>query len=447
LEKDMIKMDQIVMAGTGKMIITPPFGCEMSGFVARQGNCLGVHDQLWARAIVIADGRQKIVLVTADLIGIDHHILAKVRREMTLLTDISPEALILGATHTHSGPAVLSDAFLGVPDPKYLDILAQNIAGAIYAANQSLEPVQLSLGLSECRTVGKNRLKDERQIDPQVLAVRFDSANGLKALLVNYACHPVVLGPDNHLISGDYPFCLVETLERIYPKTQIMFFNGATGDINVGHKTEDSIKGLPNPKRTFSEAGRIGKLLAGEALKAIETAIPLEATNIRYRTRQITLPLEPLPSIEAYRTNASQLKQLSIALERKGASYGEIKQAALWSDWAERMAALAGDGTLTSAITTEIVALTLGKMDFISFPGEFFHEFGLDIKQARSPREVFILGYCNGGIGYVAPSYVYEQGGYEVEDSYCYYGLPARLVKGDGEKVVEELLQMLQGWS
>jgi neutral ceramidase len=441
----MIKMDQVVKAGTGRIMITPPFGCEMSGFVARQRNCLGIHDPLWARAMVIADGRQKIALVTTDLIGIDRHLLAKVRREMTLLTDISPDALILGATHTHSGPAVLSDAFLGVPDPKYLDILAKNIAGAIYSANQSLEPVQLALGLSECRTVGKNRLKDERLIDPQVLAVRFDSANGLKALLVNYACHPVVLGPDNILISADYPSYLVATLERIYPETQIMFFNGATGDINVGHKTEDSIKGLPNTKRTFSEAARIGKLLAGAALTAIETATPLEATDIRFRSRCITLPLESLPSAEAYRTNASQLKQLSIALEQKRASYGEIKQAALWSEWAERMAGLVERGALIPAVTTEIVAMMIGETEFISFPGEFFHEFGLSIKEARFPHKVFILGYCNGGIGYVAPSYVYEEGGYEVEDSYRYYGLPTRLVKGDGEKVVEELLQMLQG--
>jgi neutral ceramidase len=438
-------MDRTLMAGAGKMNITPPFGCEMSGFVARQGNSVGIHDELWARALVIDDGRRKIALVTADLIGIDRSLLAKVREALTQWTDIEPEALILSATHTHSGPAVLSEAFLGVPEPQYLDSLARNIAGAVAAANQSLEPVRLALGSSECRAVGKNRRKDERLIDPQVLTVRFDSKAGLRALLVNYACHPVVLGPDNRRISGDYPSELVTSLERIYPGTQIMFVNGAAGDINVGHKTEDSIKGLSDPKRTFGEAVRMGKLVAAAAIQAVETALPVEASAIGFRSRRINLPLEPLPSGDAYRDNAARLRQLSGDLRRQGANYGEIQQATLWGKWAERMAAYTEHGALAPEASAEIAALKLGEIELITLPGEFFHEFGLNIKEARAPRKVVILGYSNGALGYVAPRYVYKEGGYEVVDSYRYYGLPARIAEGDGEKVVATLLQMLEG--
>lgn len=437
-------MDTVLMAGVGKMRITPPFDCEMSGFVARKDNCRGVHDDLFARALVLWDGRRKVVLVNTDLIGIDHHLLARVRREMAAYTDISPDSIILGATHTHSGPAVLSEAYLGVADPNYLTILVKNIAGAIYLANQSLEPVQVAFGSSECWSVAKNRLKEANLIDPQVLVVRFNGAKGIKALLVNYPCHPVVLGPDNLLISADYPYYLTDALEQVYPTAQVMFFNGATGDLNVGHKTEDSIKGGPNPKRTYTEAARIGRILAGEALRATETAIPLTKTDLKFDSRLIMLPLEPIPTSEDYRKEIYQWQEMSETLQKKQASFGEFHQADLWSEWAKRMAGLAETGRLNQFVSAEVTALTIGEIEFTTLPGEFFHEFGLKIKEARESHQVMVMGYCNGDIGYVAPESYYEENCYEVTDSYRYYGLPARLAKGAGEKVVEEILAMMK---
>lgn len=437
-------MDTSLTAGTGRLKITPPFDCEMSGFVARKGTCRGVHDDLYARALVISNGRQKVALVNTDLIGIDSHLLALVRQEVAKLTDLSPDSLILAATHTHSGPAVLTDAFLGVADPNYLAILVKNIAGAIYLANQSLEPVQVRVGSSECWSVAKNRLKEASSIDPQVLVVRIDGAKGVKALLVNYACHPVVLGPDNLLISGDYPFYLTDTLERLYPKVQVMFFNGATGDLNVGHKTEDSIKGGTNAKRTFTEAGRIGRILAGETLQASETATPVSKMSLKVSSRSIKVPLESIPTPEDYRKEIYQWQEMSNRLQSKQASFGEFNQAVLWSDWARRMADLAEAGHLNQTLTTEIAALAIGDIELITLPGEFFHEFGLTIKAARAPRQVFVMGYSNGDIGYVAPESFYEESCYEVTDSFRYYGLPARLAKGTGEKIVAEVLAMLE---
>ena len=108
------------------------------------------------------------------------------------------------------------------------------------------------------------------------------------------------------------------------------------------------------------------------------------------------------------------------------------------------MAGLAEAGHLNQFISTEIAALTIGEIELITLPGEFFHEFGLKIKEARGSHQVMVMGYCNGDIGYVAPESYYEENCYEVTDSYRYYGLPARLAKGAGEKVVEEILAMMK---
>ncbi|HBK68910.1 MAG TPA: hypothetical protein DDZ91_09735, partial [Firmicutes bacterium] len=77
----------------------------------------------------------------------------------------------------------------------YRNGLINNIAGAVYLANQTLEPVTVFVGEEECRSVGKNRRQKGGPTDAQVLVVRLQGADGPKALLVNYACHPVVLGP------------------------------------------------------------------------------------------------------------------------------------------------------------------------------------------------------------------------------------------------------------
>lgn len=439
-------MNKNLMVGTCRLMITPPFGCEMSGFVARNGLCKGIHDPLWARALIINNGHKKIALVVTDLIGIDGEILNKVRQLVSYSTDITPDSVLIAATHTHSGPAVLQKAFLGKPDPNYITMLIKNISGAILLANQSLEPVRLFVGESKCNSIGKNRLKKGGPTDPQVLVLRLENDKGIKVLIVNYACHPVVLGPDNLLITADYPYYLISSLEQVYPKAQIMFINGATGDINVGHITADSIKSSINSKRTFEEAGRLGRLLAGEVIKATETAVLQEIINIRFCGRKISLPLEPIPSFLQLEEACAGWKRYSYELKKKQASYGEIQQAKVWAEWAEKIAGLAKANRIIPEINTELAVFSIGGVDFVSFPGEFFHEFGLKIKKIRTTRKVFIIGYCNDNIGYVAPSSVYEEGGYEVEDSYRYYGLPSRLVKDAGLQVVQLLERMLQGY-
>lgn len=432
-----------LMAGTGKLMITPPFDCELSGFVARESRCRGVHDPLYARALVLADGKGKIALVSADLIGVDAKLLAKVREKVAELTDLDPSAVVLSATHTHSGPVTLADAFLGETDLTYLSGLINNIAGAVYQASQNLEPVSLFLGEGDCRSVGKNRRQKDGPIDPRVLVLRLQGADRPKALLINYACHPVVLGPDNLLVTADYPFYMTNTLEQVYPGTQIMFVNGAAGDVNVGHRTVDSIKGKRNDRRTFREAERLGRILAGVALTASENAVLQSSFNIRYTTQEICLPFEQVGTVDFYRQEAETWNQLAFELKRKGASFGEYHQAEVWEKWALKMTKLRQVNKIESEFKTEIATFSLGEIEFATLPGEFFHEFSLMLKKERAPRQVVILGYTNNNIGYVTTKSVYDEGGYEVNDSYRYYGLPSRFARGTGEEIVRILLTML----
>ena len=437
-------MTQQLMAGAAKTTISPPTDCEMSGFVARQGECRGVHDPLWARAVVLSDGEAKLALISVDLIGVDRRVVGTIREIVASTSDVPPSSVIVCATHTHSGPAILGDAYLGHPQPEYLAGLAQSVAGAVREASQSMEPVEIFVGHGECREVGKNRRRKGGSTDPQVTVMRIQGVDRVMALVVNYACHPVVLGPDNLRITADYPYYMVRALEQAYPGAQVMMVNGACGDINVGHNTADSIKGNANSKRTFEEAERLGRLVAEEAFRASESAGPLESSGIAYGVNEICLPLEPLPEPDDLEKQAQQWQQEGRGLKAEGAPYGEYHQAEVWSEWAQNTASRIRRGEALPSVVTEITVFSIGNLDFVSLPGEFFHEFALQIKRQRNPRMVLVAGYCNDNIGYVATGHCYDEGGYEVEDSYRYYGYPSRLARGGGEMVIDRLLAMLR---
>src|SRR5690606_20159891 len=67
--------------------------------------------------------------------------------------------------------------------------------------------------------------------DQTLLVGKVSDLNGeLKAVLVNYACHPTALAWENTLISPDYIGAMREIIEE---KTQakVLFFQGASGDL------------------------------------------------------------------------------------------------------------------------------------------------------------------------------------------------------------------------
>jgi neutral ceramidase len=54
--------------GTSKTVITPPPGTALAGFAAREGGARGVHDDLYARALVLEDDGRRLALVLCDLL-------------------------------------------------------------------------------------------------------------------------------------------------------------------------------------------------------------------------------------------------------------------------------------------------------------------------------------------------------------------------------------------
>lgn len=386
-------------AGVARADITPPVGSRMYGYGARGTNVsTGVHDPLFARALVLDDGSTRVALVTLDLGTFTHESLSNVKAIVKEETGI--ENVVSMSSHTHSAPWPAAD-FPTAQDP-WMRWAEKTIAGAIVEAASRTAPVRLGVGWGEVKE-GHNRrrvlddgtvemLWGNRErvptspVDYSLAVVRVDDLDGRHlATLVNFACHPVVLGPENLEISADYPGVLTRLVDEEIGG-QTMFLQGAAGDINpFWDKT-------PPAEGAFEEMETMGAALAQEVVR-VHGAIAHLRSDRRLSFRSEIIPL-------AHRDDPMREKPVF-------------------------------DGEISTVLIGDDLALA-------AFPGEFFVEHGLALKE-RSPIEhTLFVGYSNRRLRYFPTIQSTTEGGYGAG----HYGTSSatQVEVGAGERLVNRAL-------
>ena len=261
-----------IRVGAAAVEVSVPPGTRMSGFAAREEPSVGVHDALTVRALVIDD----FCWVTVDVCGLD----LTTCRTIAERIPFRDGHAVISATHTHAGPCVTRGG-LGRCDSEILDAITAAAAAAAKDAANAQEPCRAYYESFSGLDIARNRRHPERAIDPELQVVVFKRDDGtVNAWLVQYPCHPVVLGADNRLISGDYPAFVRSHLERAAPGSTAVFLTGAAGDLNTGHSAESSYSQASAQRRTFAEAERIGQLLGEAALRARTSSRPLDSITL-----------------------------------------------------------------------------------------------------------------------------------------------------------------------
>ena len=397
-------------AGFGTADITPDFPVMMSGFAIRTELSQGVHDRLYARAIAIEHDTRVVCLLILDVIGVSAQLTLRLR---DALAKVSPESeLVCLATHSHGAPAVLSNAYLGNPDESFLVFLEQQSLQALQTALSSRQACTLHYGVHQEPTVAHNRRDPQGVIDPDVSVLRFQTEGHCLGLLVSYACHPVVLGPKNRLLTRDYPGYLLDELANHYPHATVLFATGCAGQINTGHLATDSWRHDATNKRTFAEAERIGKRLAAAAYRVSEDAsnTPPLSAQLALATAEVALSLDC--------HYAPEPKTLATWQQQASSDKPEVRLIAdIRLQWAKSWQQV-------DEVVTELCALRLGELVVPIFPGEPFVDYALYFKK-QCDTPVLVLAYGNDNPGYLPTAQAYEEGGYEVADAFVFYDLPA----------------------
>ncbi len=404
-------------AGIGKVSITPPPGVPLAGFSARQEVSSGVHDELHARALVFENGGTAVALAAVDVLALPADFVDRVRRIITARVPLESEAILIASTHTHAGPVTISTFFNpeDTVDPRYMDRLAGAIAEAVATAWQTRFEARAGAGSARVEGIAVNRRSPEHgPVDEEIGILRVDDAAGYtRAVLMNYACHPTVLGPDNLLVTGDFPAFAIARVESSLPGAMAMFVNGTEGDISVGHSSELSAIGIIEAGRTFERAAALGARLGDAVLPALGGIVTNADLRLASQTLPVELPLKRFPPPE----------EAERAL-REAQTKSEILYASITRYYASEAAHFAN-----GRLPIELQALRIGEALFVAVPAEVFVEIGLRVKRS-APGRIFIAGVANGYIGYLPSRHAYDAGGYEVVSSRCTPGAEDCLVEG-----------------
>lgn len=434
---------QPLKIGYAALDITPATGTPMAGYYSIR-KAEGVHDPLMARALVLESGDARAAMVACDLVGVERPTVEAARRLIQQQTGIPPEAVMISATHSHTGPLMRS-RFLEAADVEsrrladmYMDQLPLKIADAVRVAASRLGPARASFGtgrepslvfyrrfLMKDGTVRFNPGKLNPDIvrptgepDPDVHVVHFDHADGAPlATYVNYALHLDTVGGTQY--SADYPYALAQLLRRVQsPEMGVMFTIGAAGNINhVDVKNKD-------PQKGHEESRRIGTVLAGEVLKTYTRLKALDGSAPALRLASEIVPLE-LPAFSR--------EELASA-RATAAKFGQPRQPFL--DMVRAFKILDVAAREGRPLDAEVQVITLGsQVAWVGLPGEVFVELGRTIKQASPFPQTIIVELANGSISYIPDRKGFQEGAYEA--------ISARFAAGGGEKLVNAALKLL----
>ena len=416
-------------AGVAKVDITPPTGQPMWGYFDRKNPSQGTLDPLFARVLVLEAGDPdrsgeavRLALVALDLgrtFGPPE--IAQLRERAKATSNIS--YVLVAASHTHAGPVIL-DEYQSGQTPAWESADLEKISKAIQEAASHLVPARLGTGYGET-TIGYNRRRvnpdgtvtmfwsnptkvPTAPVDRIVSVLRVDSEDGTPlAILVNYACHPVIFGADNLQYSADYPGVMTQTVEKAFDgKPLCMFLQGAPGDINVYNAT------TPHEQDPVKFRDSVGVQLGREAARVAKTIRTEDSRDSTIQFVEDTMTFH-------LRWDAEKLREALLA------AYGPD----FFKSYAPRIEPEYPLRVATLLINQRIAVMTM--------PGEPFVEFQINWRDRCPTGDVFFLGYANGYYGYFPTIQAATEGGYGAASATTWMEV------GAGERMVNHALVRL----
>ncbi len=430
-----------IQAGSAIIDVTPEKPMSLHGYPHVERTSVGIHDSLYASALVIDNGEMQIGFCAVDVVFISREIAVKVRSRVHEQTGIPEQNLMISASHTHSGPVTFSDIFYDpvVPkaDPEYISYLTNKLVDVYVKAFQNKQASKIAITTADGTGVGGNRRSKTDITDPEVPVVIFKDAetNRIFALSTIYCMHPTVLHEDSKLYSADFPGYTREYIKKEFGEDVILLYHtGPSGNQSPRHYVKSN---------TFDEAQRLGFML-GERI--VESVQQLEDNNykdwVTLSTKQSSqmLPKKKFMSIEEAESKVVFVKNKLKQMQIDKVNPSEIRT--VECDWFgaeenKQLAEMAANRELEkvyqSVLPVEINVIGIDSNNFVFLPGEMFVEYSLMIKN-NLPGNTFVISLSNGVLaGYLVTEEAEQEGGYEASNSI----FPAQAGKLLVEKVID----------
>ncbi len=416
-------------AGVATTVITPSESIWLSGYAARTRPAEGKIHDLWAKALFLEDKQgEKMLLITMDVSGIKRDISGQIKTRLKAETGLGREQIVLNCSHTHSGPLLKNSYMYLYPLNKeqtenvdrYTEWFMEQVVRLGMEASQRLEPVNIFSQNGTVRFQVNRRNNKESELtnitplngpnDYSVPVLKVEDKTGnIKAVVFGYACHPTVL--DGYDWCGDYPgFAQIE-LEKLYPGTTALFFQGAGADQN------------PLPRRSIPLARQYGKELAAAVERVISEPMRKLQPRLEMAYSEIPLEMEPVPTVEE--------------LEKYERELGGYEK-----KWAEYMLGKLKKGEkLIQNYPYPLQVWRLGEQTIVSLGGELLISYAHRLKKLLG-EDIFVMGYCNDVMSYIPGDEELEKKGYEVISSQRAVGMPAPWKAGLEKTILDEVMTL-----
>jgi len=366
-----------LMAGAGKADLTPPRGMPLSGYGDRANDpSTGVHDRVYARALVLEWGGVRAAMVCADILMVTREL-----RESLLqrLSDLDLDFLSVSATHTHYSIGAYVDnkvaemAVMGKYDPRALEMVVSAMEEAVRAAASDMRPALIGSGRAGIEGVSINRRHAGGPVDPYIRVLGAWSEDGdLIAAAVHHAVHPTALPSRTTLVSGDVAGLTEALLEERHPGSVVMFLNGGLGDQGPG---------LVEMEDGWEKVDIIGRAMADKAGEVLAGIEPKDCLQPELYERTFHMPGPRMRfSLECW----LGLNQLFPVLGRS-----MIREEGL------------------------LMGLELGDALLFFSPAEITYEIQKRLEESYPEDNVFVVSHSNDYYGYVVTPEDYKSGGYE----------------------------------
>jgi neutral ceramidase len=443
-------------AGFSERDITPEIGMEVPGGYSK-AYAKEIHDPCKVRAAVFGDGKSRVALVSIDGGFIFRPAVEKARAEIEKRCGIPGDAVLIGATHSHSsGPLgivqpgeydhasdfvqTLAYEKSSAADPAYLALMHEQTVAAVCEADKNRETARAGVGSGVVEKIAFNRrlrmkggvtfthpgqgnpdiLDYAGPTDPEVSVLGAWNAKGeLAGCIVNFACHATTSPPG---ISANYVYYLEKAIRGFYgEKVIVVFLPGYSGDVTQ----VDNLSPYANP-----DGDRWAKIVGGSVgAEAVKTLLAMEPG--------VLLPLDA-------RSKILDIPHRVPSRARVEEAYQVVRGDPNQTDpttWAFAKETVLLDALLQKSknAAVEVQAIQIGPAVFLTSPGEMFCQYQLEQKKQSPFPMTFCISVANGFNGYVPTEEAFgaQGGGYETRLTSC-----SNLEIGAGPKIVQTGLNL-----
>lgn len=418
-------MSEKIIFGSAKEIITPAIPMSPMGFGCTFGKPFkNVHDDLYVRALMLRDeDGEAVVFVAFDLLFHDQTLATELRKYVSEKYEVPTDNLHISFTHTHFGPAVKGYDFTHYKE-EYEKFITDRARYAIDRAFLSTFEGKLKYStVSGDWNISRRLMQDGKmrcrpnpagEYDGNLYLFRLEDEEGaIRALAVNFACHPSNLDDKkyHYSISSEYPGRLCQKIESELYGCNAIFFQGFGADAKLRRagSTPPSFRGI-TPEECDEVASSMAHRIKNKIISNDWKTLPVKLGSKLFT---LSLPLEAYPK-EKY----EEFLNFYTNVRYSDMMIRNCKR--VLDNFENEPDALALDCGVVR-INPDFYILSMG--------GEPGINIATVLRQAIPDKTLVCFGYSS-SVAYVPSDKMILEGGYEAEDSVSEYRLKGRIKLG-----------------